>query len=367
MTTTVSERVAPDDTSPQCPPCIDTDVHEMIAGPRFLFYIDEPYRSRIHLNNWTGVHLPYSWPTEGGLARPDTIKDRNEHAGSDLGLMREQLLDRYNVQYAILTGLSYPTEFKVQPDFATAYARGYNNWLIREWLRKDKRLLGSMHVAAQDPQTAAAEIDRIGSHPQIVQVMLPAISHDTLGREFYHPVYEAAVRNNLTVGFHQGATTETAVGLPPYYIEWRTAVYQAWQCQLISLVVGGVFEKFPTLRVVMIESSWTWLPALMWRLDQSYRALRREVPWVKRLPSEYIREQVKFTTQPMEHVDNPQHMLQMFEMVGNDEFLMFSSDYPHWDTDTPEHALPSSFSAELKQKILYGNAAKFYQLGEYAK
>jgi predicted TIM-barrel fold metal-dependent hydrolase len=207
----------------------------------------------------------------------------------------------------------------------------------------------------------------MGSHPQIVQVMIPAISHDTFGRSFYHPVYEAAVRNNLVVGFHQGAFVETAVGLPPYYIEWHTAISQAWQCQLISLVTHGVFEKFPDLRVAMIESSWTWLPHLMWRFDHNYRSLRREVPWVKQLPSEYIRKNVKFTTQPSEFTDNPKHLYQMFEMVGNDEFLMFSSDYPHWDFDSPTRTLPASFPADIRQKVLYENAAKFYQIGEFAR
>jgi predicted TIM-barrel fold metal-dependent hydrolase len=344
---------------------IDTDVHEMIGNPfRFLEFVDEPFRSRLHQDNWRGISIPYSWPTTGGLARPDAIPPGGRRAGSDYDLMRRQHLDTYDVRYAVLTGLMYPGEFRVQPDFATAMARAYNNWLIDEWLDRDERFLGSIHVAAQEPHLAAAEIDRIGQHPRMVQVMLPVVSHDTFGREYYHPVYEAAARNDLAVAFHQGATVATAAGLPPYYIEWHTAICQAWQSQLISLVVGGVFEKLPDLRVAMVESSWTWLPHLMWRFDHNYRSLRREVPWVKRRPSEYIRDHVKFTTQPMELADNPAHMYQMFEMVGSDEFLMFSSDYPHWDFDSPETSLPSSFPADLRQKIMVDNAVKFYKLDE---
>jgi predicted TIM-barrel fold metal-dependent hydrolase len=348
--------------TPRTGPVIDTDVHEMIGGWRFLEFIDEPYRSRIHQENWTGLSIPYSWPTTGGLARPDAIPKNGRRAGADYDLMREQHLDAYDLRYAVLTGLLYPAEFRVQPDFAIAMARGYNNWLVDEWLAKDQRFLGSVHVAAQEPRAAADEIDRIGGHPQMVQVMLPVISHDTLGRDYYHPVFEAAERNGLAVAFHQGATIQTAVGLPPYYLEWHTAICQAWQSQLISLVVGGIFEKLPDLRVVMVESSWTWLPHLMWRFDHNYRSLRREVPWVKRLPSEYIRDHVKFTTQPMEVAENPTHMYQMFDMVGTDEFLMFSSDYPHWDFDSPEHSLPSTFPADLRQKIMHDNAVKFYRL-----
>lgn len=349
---------------PSTPPLhrvIDTDVHEMIGNPlEYVQYVEEPWRSRIHVDNWMGISIPYSWPTTGGLAREDARPANGMRAGSDLGLMRSQHLDMFGITKAVLTGLLYPSEFKTQPEFATGIAKAYNDWLIDKWLTRDDRLLGSVCVAIQNPQEAAREIDRVGGHPQMVQVILPVISHDVFGREFYHPVYAAAQRNNLAVGFHQGATIETAVRLPTYYIEWHTAIEQAWQSQLIGLVVHGVFDKFPDLRVAMIESSWTWLPHLMWRFDHNYRSLRREVPWVKRLPSEVLRERVKFTTQPMEIAERPEHLLQMFEMVGNDEFLMFSSDYPHWDFDSPERSLPSGFSTELRNKIFYDNAATFY-------
>jgi len=364
MTQTI-ERVAEDQPTPTRQKIIDADVHEMVGDPlAFLKYVDEPWASRIHPENWMGVALPYSWPTVGGLARPDAIPTNGFRAGSDYNLMRSQHLDAYGIDHAVLTGLLYPGEFKVQPEFAAGIAKAYNDWVINEWLTKDPRFLGSVCVAAQLPEKAVEEIERVGSHPQIVQVMLPVISHDTFGRPYYHAIYEAAVRNNLAVAFHQGAYIETAVGLPPYYLEWHTGISQAWQCQLISLVCHGVFDKFPDLRVAMIESSWTWLPHLMWRFDHNFRSLRREVPWVQRLPSEYIREQVKFTTQPMEFVDNPNHLYQMFEMVGSDEFLMFSSDYPHWDFDSPDRSIPNSFPEDIRRKVLYENAAKFYRLYE---
>lgn len=281
-------------------------------------------------------------------------------AGSSYEQMREQLLEEYNVEYAILTGLFYPTEMKVQPEFATALAGAYNDWLIENWLEKDERLRGSVCVAAQEPEAAAREIDRVGTHPRIVQVMLPAIPHDVLGRSYYHPIFEAAVRNNLIIAFHQGAHTATAVGLPPYYIEWHTAIPQNWQCQLIGLIAHGVFDKYPELRVVLVESGWTWMPSLMWRFDYNYRSLRREVPWVKRMPSEYIRENVRVSTQPMEYPENPEHLYQMFDMIGSDEFLLFSTDYPHWDFDSPDRVFPSSFPKDVRQKVLHDNAAKFY-------
>jgi predicted TIM-barrel fold metal-dependent hydrolase len=220
-------------------PVIDVDVHEMLSSVSELApYLEEPWRSRITMpDGWQGLPgFPYSYPQVGGLARADAVLENGAPAGSSYERLREQVLDAYPIEHAILTGLFHPTDIGVQPEFAAALASAYNDWLIDNWLRRDERLLGSIAVAAQAPETAAREIDRVGGHEQIVQVMLPASSRDVLGRAFYAPLYEAAVRHDLVVGFHQTNDTHTAVGLPPYYIEWHTAIPQAWQSQLIGLV-----------------------------------------------------------------------------------------------------------------------------------
>lgn len=85
------------------------------------------------------------------------------------------------------------------------------------------------------------------------------------------------------------------------------------------------------------------------------------MPWVKRMPSEYIREQVRFTTQPMEYPEDPEDLYRMFEMIGSDDFLLFSTDYPHWDFDSPSHVFPKSFPKELRKRILADNARDFYR------
>jgi predicted TIM-barrel fold metal-dependent hydrolase len=346
-------------------PVIDVDLHEMLAAVTELApYLEEPWRSRITMpDGWQGPRgFPYSYPQVGGLARADAVLEDGRPAGSSYARMREQVLDAYPIERAILTGLFHPTDIAVQPEFATALASAYNDWLIDNWLRKDERLLGSIAVAAQCPEDAAREIDRVGVHPQVVQVMLPATSRDVLGRAFYAPLYEAAVRKELVVGFHQTNESHTAVGLPPYYIEWHTAIPQAWQSQLVGLVFNGMFDRFPDLRVALIEGGWTWLPSLLWRLDLNYRSLRREVPWVRRMPSEYVRENVGFASQPMEYPEDPRDLYRMFEMVGTDRFLMFSTDYPHWDFDSPERAIPPAFPPDVRRRILYDNAADFYCL-----
>ena len=74
------------------------------------------------------------------------------------------------------------------------------------------------------------------------------------------------------------------------------------------MVFEGVFERFPKLQVVLIEGGFAWVPALCWRMDKHWERMREEVPHVKRPPSEYVREHVWFTTQPIEEPENPQHL-----------------------------------------------------------
>ena len=137
---------------------------------------------------------------------------------------------------------------------------------------------------------------------------------------------------------------------------------QVFQAQVISLVAEGVFNQFPELRVVLIESGFTWLPAMMWRIDKEWRGLRNNTPWVKRPPSEYMRKHIRFTLQPVDAPPTREQLLQIIGQLESDEMLMFSTDYPHWQFDTPNEALPPELPGSLARKILHENARNFYQL-----
>lgn len=124
---------------------------------------------------------------------------------------------------------------------------------------------------------------------------------------------------------------------------------------LTSLVYNGVFDKFPSLQFAVIESGLSWLPHLLWRFDQNYCSLHQEIPWVKQLPSTYIRQCVKFSTQPSEDF-SAQNWLRLVEMLETDRMFVFATDYPHWDFDSPDESIPRALPADLKQRIFYENA-----------
>ena len=121
------------------------------------------------------------------------------------------------------------------------------------------------------------------------------------GQRQYYPIYEACERHGLPLAIHPGTdgmgiNVQPTPGYPTHYIEWHYLPVAGFQAHLVSLLTEGVFERFPSLRIVLVEGGVAWLPALMWRLDAEWKALRSEVPWVQRRPSEYLRDHVRLTT-----------------------------------------------------------------------
>jgi hypothetical protein len=136
---------------------------------------------------------------------------------------------------------------------------------------------------------------------------------------------------------------------------------QCQQTALASLVLEGVFERYPKLKMVMIEAGFGWAPSLSWRLDRNFERLRSEVPHLKRRPSEYIRDHIYWTTQPMEDPERREHLFEVIDWVGWDK-LLFATDYPHWDYDDPSRVLPAGVSDANKQAFYLDNARKLYGL-----
>jgi hypothetical protein len=228
-------------------------------------------------------------------------------------------------------------------------------------------LLGSLILNTQVPEWAADEIRRLGDHPQICQIMLAGASLDKpFGHPIFHPIYEAAAEKNLPlslhVGYVGGMNPEMAAGGKiSFYAEIHTLWLEFFATNMGSFIWHGVFEKFPEFKVAFVEGGAAWVPAFLWKMDADYRSLRREVPWVKRLPSEYFRDHMRLTTQPIEYSSKREETINTFEAMDGKNVLMFSSDYPHWDFDELSY-VSSRFPEDWHQRLFYENAAEFYRL-----
>jgi len=220
-------------------------------------------------------------------------------------------------------------------------------------------------VPQEDAAFAVTEIERRADDPRFSQILISPRSSDPLGHRRYWPIYEAAQRANRPIALHvqgfSGGHASTASGWPTYYMQEHYAAATGMQTTLTSLVLEGVFERFPGLKVALIEGGFTWAPALCWRMDKHWERMRAETPQLKRPPSDYVREHCWFTTQPVEEPDDPQHLAEVIAWIGWDR-VMFSTDYPHWDFDHPQHVFKFQPTEEQKRKVFRDNAKALYGL-----
>jgi predicted TIM-barrel fold metal-dependent hydrolase len=353
---------------------IDCDVHQNFNSLQDLLpWIDPPFRPYLERGGYTGYQLPnYPWVHVGGFMMGDSVPENGGVPGSDYDTLRRQLLDAHEVEYAILTGEDIlNVSCMPHPQLAAAIATAYNRWLIDDWLPRDERLKGSMVVATQDAERAAAEIRAVGDHPDVVQIIVGGGAVSGYGDPRFLPIWQAATDMGLPVAVHVGGEglgitpPPSATGYPAYYAEWHTLLPTVVQSHLVSLICHGVFERLPEMRLVIVETGVAWLPGLLWRLEANWKALRAEIPWVKRPPSEIVAEQCWFTTQPLEQPARGRYLHQVLETIdGLQDRLMFATDYPHWDFDTPrlvERRLPKEWRAKAMSENargLYGLAAR---------
>jgi uncharacterized protein len=349
--------------APAVTPLIDCDVHNTVEAATLKRYL--PERWARHLQDFglrAGTSTYYVRPRALACATDSWLPD-GRLPGSDRAFMVDQLLDVWGHTYAILNPLNQLSAAHQPAEFCAALEAAVNDALVAEWVDPDPRFYASICVPFEYPDLAVAEIERLAPHPRFVQVLFNVVTQAPVGNRRYWPIYEAATRHDLPIALHVAGASGypmTGCGWPSFYYEDHSGYQQSFLDQVTSLIAEGVFERFPTLKVVLQEGGFTWMLPLMWRLDRSYRLLREHLPPLERLPSEYCREHFWFTTQPIEEPEKPEYFMQMVDRLGMDDRYLFASDYPHWDFDAPDQALPASVPAELRRKIFSGNALQLY-------
>jgi predicted TIM-barrel fold metal-dependent hydrolase len=358
---------------------VDCDVHPITKSGlgELRPFLSQAAQRRLGLDERRGlttighreaVSIPRNtlYVNPAGVLRDDARAPDGSAPGADPAFTARQLLDGNGIDRAVLIGGEVlGLGAMPDPDAAAMIASAYNQWLATTWFDADDRYRGYLVVGAQDPLLAAREIRRAAEDERFVGVLLP-LTDILMGARHYYPIYEAAHEVGIPVAVHPNSgegifrtSPPMAGGTPTYYVEWHTGLSQVFQANLISLVCHGVFERFPNLKVILTEGGLGWLPDVMWRLDKNVKGLRDEVPWVKRLPSEYVVDHVRFTTQPLPEPKRRHHLHVLCEIAHADRTLMFSSDYPHWDFDDPRHAL-ASLPPAIRQRVSSDNAIETF-------
>ena len=187
---------------------VDCDVHHSLSHPdELLPYLSKYYQEHYHDQ---GLHLPgagYS-NTPYRKTRPD-LKDpelKDREFNYTLEFTQEHLLDRWNIDFALLTGppTFYGFSGTPDPDWGAALCRAFNDLTVDKWLDRDKRVVNAILVSPSDPVQAVAEINRLAHRKDTVAVMVPMNTAMPLGNRFYHPIWEACAEHDLPVVSHIG-------------------------------------------------------------------------------------------------------------------------------------------------------------------
>ncbi|HZU07369.1 MAG TPA: amidohydrolase family protein [Chloroflexota bacterium] len=252
--------------------------------------------------------------------------------------------------------------------YATALAAAYNTWLHSFCQANPARLKPVALLAPQDPEAAARELHRAVTELGAIGAMLP--THVPLrpdwGHRYWDPIYAEAQRLDVGLAFHHksvhGELTDQRFH---NFITVHTIGHPVEQMiSLTSVIMGGVLERFPTLRLAFLEGGVGWVPYWMDRMDEE--AEKRgavEAPYLTMRPSEYVLSGRIFFG-----VECGEKTLPDAVRWGLEDTLLYSSDYPHWDGDWPHTVRTvrarADLSEDVKRKMLHDNAVRFYKLDE---
>ena len=348
---------------------IDCDIHNEIFALSALYpYLPEHWVAYCEESAFVGPDA-YDYPQAAATTYHPEYRALYANCAEwdtafQVDLVRKRVLDRWDLRAGILN-----TSYRIQSihslDLAASMATAVNTWQAEEWLSRDERFRASLVVPSQNPAVAAAEIERWQDHPGFVQVALPVRSRMPYGNRNFDPLFAAIERAGLRVAVSFGGAPggpPTGVGWPSTYFEIYAGMAQIFQSQVMSMVYEGLFDRFPNLRVVLLEAGFAWAPSLMWRMNKEWKGLRHNVPWVKERPSAYIRRHFRWSLQPVDASRQPEHMRRIMDQMGAQDLLLFATDFPHWHVASTDDLWPDFMSEEARRKACFENPQSFYNL-----
>lgn len=348
---------------------VDTDVHPTPRRGELDQFIPEKFRKLFQTRaKGAGNAVYYDPPdfTHAFAMRLDSFPEDGEFAGSDPHLTFRQLIMDSGSDIAILGPLNGGGQTEEETH---ALAVATNLWQDACWLDSEnnwhQRYRGSIAAAIEAPELAAREIEHWAGHPYMSQVLINAEMRPSWGDPRYDPVWEAATRHNIPVACHLGRGQHnelpmSPVGFMTYNHDLMVSYSLLAANQVMSLIFDGVFDRFPTLQIVFIEHAFSWIMPLMWRMDAIYAA-RGPENGLKRKPSDYVKDNIWFTTQPLDYPEDKLELTNALEWMEAEKILLFSSDYPHWTFDEPRW-VAKHLPERMREKIMFQNAIDLFHL-----
>ena len=335
-------------------------VEFVVDGDTVLGSVGAPSQAGIRFDDPSAVSFEGTWDeVRPGCADPGPRLADMERDGVDGEVIFPTLGARI---YGVIRG-----------PLRQACFRAGNDWLIKEFCAADtNRFKGMALLDPDDVPAAVAELTRC-VEAGLAGAMIPTYPGED--RPYFHPDYDplwaAAQDLDVPLTFHIAATCAGPGQLSIFTSEWNApdaAAYSATQDYWVrrslgSMIFAGVFERFPGLRVAVVEHELAWAPYFLEKMDVTYKELSQTAPYRFKdqgLPSDFFRGQIFCTFQ-----EDKRGLDMLSDMIGTDT-LMFGSDYPHAESTWPRsrqfiNDLLAGVDRDVRAKLVCDNVAGLFK------
>jgi len=373
---------------------IDADGHILEPPTIWEDYIDPQYRDRalrfrideqgleeLEIGGQRSMMSRRGFPaTLGAMGAPDLPAIQKDPARTYVGEApfgsmdpseRLELLDAEGLDAVILyttVGLLWEAELK-DPELCQAYTKAYNRWIC-EFCSGSPRLVPTAHLSLSDPIAAARELERaVGEGAKGCYVAPFTQDAKPLGHPEHDPVFAAAQDLGVPFAIHptfepqwtKGERMGTWENVKQLRLLASVTASDGVRHQFTTLFDYAVFDKFPQLKVLVLESGGGWIGYWLDRIDAVYghTFIGDRVP-LEHKPSDYFRERCWISCDPDERM-----IPALAERYGVERFL-WASDFPHAD-HTPEYVddlneLVSAFPLDQQRRFVGDNARELFDL-----
>jgi predicted TIM-barrel fold metal-dependent hydrolase len=273
-----------------------------------------------------------------------------------------EFLDEAEIEGTVL----YPTSALgfgrvKEVEWGIALAQAYNDWMYDAYTRDNQNIHAMALLPMQDPNAAARELRRAVTELGAAGGMIVAGRRRPLGETYYDPVYEAAQELDTAIAIHAGGPGDRFEMFGP--IESRCVGHpSSLIVEMTSMMFGGVFDRFPTLRFSFMEGGIAWVLFLRERMHEAYEQWKVQAPELKRDPDEHLSSGRIFF-----HCEADERIIPYAVEALGPDVLLYASDFPHIASERILHEkghfmartdLPES----TKAKIMRDNALRLYKL-----
>ena len=309
-----------------------------------------------------------------GLGPEELAAAGRSYAGSSPSAGRDPVarlayMDAAGVDVSILyPSLALFWEPEVQDaELADAYCRAYNRWIVEFCAGSGGRLVPIAHISLGDVACAVRELERaVRSGARGAFVAPHTLTRRPHGHPDHDPFFARAAELGVPLGIHPnlepkppmaGVHFDGMRGQTFYFV--ATSIF-AVQAAFTTLIQYGTFERFPELRVALLEAGAGWIGAWLDRLDSKFASVGRLDPRLRTPPGELFRRQCWIACDPDER-----SVPAIVDLVGDDRFL-WSSDYPHSEANPSGMRdlarLAAALTPRARERLLGANAARLYGL-----